>query len=109
LAILELRLINIPPRGSSFPAIYSNLDTHFAKSSPGRRLFHMVHVINVIPEDRKSLDDHQKALSAFIQELNREGVKRLLLLVNTHCNPENGDLHCANDTGITAEDVSFDV
>jgi hypothetical protein len=36
--------------------------------------------------------------------IHRFGVKRLLVFVYTHCNPDNGDLHCADCVGIEVND-----
>lgn len=37
--------------------------------------------------------------------MNRLGVKRLIVFVYTHCNPENGDLHCKHGAGLKVDDV----
>ena len=40
---------------------------------------------------------------------NRFGVRRLVVFLFTHANPENGDLHCANNSGIQVESISSSI
>lgn len=37
---------------------------------------------------------------------NRLGVKRLVVFLQTHSHPENGDLHCMEGGALKVEDVS---
>ena len=39
----------------------------------------------------------------------RKGIKHFILIVNMHCNPDNGDLHCMAQVGIEARVVSFNI
>lgn len=125
LAIINLRLSTIDKRGDPYQAVVNYLEPFFSPDPKDKvnGLNSLCIDFKIDPTNFASLERHKQIVNGFVQQMcqyvphllvyyphssiYRLGVKRLVVFVYTHSNPECGDLHCAEGGALTVADVSL--
>jgi hypothetical protein len=69
IAVIEFRLASIGGEGSPFISVKNELGPFFRNISTGREFFQTEILININPDDPKSLERHQKLVATYIKLL----------------------------------------
>ncbi|KAF9047745.1 hypothetical protein BJ165DRAFT_1527009 [Panaeolus papilionaceus] len=96
IAVINVRLTSVDPFDSPARTVYHHLATYLYGNAAYIEL-------NFDFETSLSLQDYHCRLERVVHMLSPGGnlshIKRFMLFISTHSNPENGDLHCVSDNG----------